>query len=230
MACFSEIRLDVPAHGPVSRGMKRFFLRRFAIALAITTSTAFAYEEPRLDPAVMEIFVGQTAEVGVRVFHLSGLNYTMWRYSFTTDRPDAVHLGGRLEYEHPVWNGTIEVTGLAPGTAALIAGGRLWGTVHVRCGYVEPLQAASPVVIAKKGEPVRLSIIAPSEPGRVLQWYAGRKDDTSHPLAANFTDLEIPSLEPGTHYVWISSTSPCATSSTEFRIDVQVPRRRAAGH
>jgi hypothetical protein len=198
------------------------------LALFLTSSSAFAYEEARLTPDAIVLRVGEATDIEVGVHHLSGLNYTMWRFLFGTDREDIVTLDGTLDYQHPVWSGTIHVMALAPGTAQIVSGLKVYATVEVTCGYVEPVRALAPLITAKRGEAVKLAVTT-NEPGRVLTWYAGRVGDISHPLSANGGDLEFTPAGAGTHYVWASAKSPCASSSAEFRIDVLSPRRRAAG-
>lgn len=206
--------------------MKRLAL----LLLLLTPSSAFAYQEARLSPESIRMHVGESADVHVRVHHISGFNYTMWRFAFNTDRANIITLDGTLDYQHPIWSGTIHVTALAPGTAYIVSGGRQYTYVEVVCGFVEPIKAVAPVIVAKKGEPVKLSVAAPVETGRVLRWYSGRVGDTSKPLKSpNGFDVSVTPDATGTHYVWASSTSPCATSSAEFRIDVPVQRRRAVG-
>jgi hypothetical protein len=200
------------------------------VALLLTPFSAFAYEEARLSPESLVLRVGEASDVEVGVHHLSGLNYTMWGFSFRSDREEVVALDGTLDYKHPVWSGTIHVMALAPGTAQIMSGDKVYATVEVVCSFAEPLQAIAPVITAKKGEPVKLSVTTTTEKIRVLQWYAGRTGDTTHLLAAssaNSTDLEITPSDAGTHYVWTSAKSPCASSSTEFRIEVLPSRRRA---
>lgn len=202
-----------------------------AAALLLTSFSAFAYEEARLNPTSLVLRVGESSDVAVSVHHLSGLNYTMWGFSFHSDREDIAALDGTLHYAHPVWSGSIQVMALAPGTAQIMSGGRVYAAVEVVCSHVEPLRALAPVITAKKGETVKLSVTTPPEPGRVMQWYAGRVGDTTHPLAASGTgaDLELTPTNAGTHYVWASANSPCSSSTAEFRIDVLASRRRAVG-
>lgn len=199
------------------------------LALFLTSFPALAYEEARLTPANLVLRVGEAGNVRVNVQHVSGLNNTMWRFVFASDRRDIVTLGGRLDYQYPVWNGTIQVTALAPGTAQIVFRGKVYATVEVVCGSIEPVQAIAPVITAKRGQTVKLAVTTTTEIGRVLQWYAGRIGDTSHPLAASGADLELTPAEAGTHYVWASAKSPCSSSAAEFRIDVLPSRRRAVG-
>lgn len=198
-------------------------------ALFLTSFPAFAYEEARLSPSRFTLNVGETGDVQVSVHHLSGLNYTMWRFRFGLDSDGVVALDGTLDYQHPVWGGTIHVTALAPGIALIVSGGKVYATVEVVCGSIEPLQAIAPRITAKRGEPVKLSVTTTTEAFRVLQWYSGRIGDTSHPLAASGVDLELTPADAGTHYAWVSAKSPCSSSAAEFRIDVLPSRRRAVG-
>lgn len=210
--------------------MNRRALSIVVLAFLLTPFSAFAYQEARLNPTSLVLRVGEASDVEVGVRHLSGLNYTMWRFVFCADRPEIVALDGTLDYKHPVWSGTIHVMALAPGTAQIVAGSRVYATVEVVCGLAEPLQAIAPVLTAKKGEPVKLSVTTTTEKIRVVQWYAGRTGDTSHPLtasSANSADLEITPTGTGTHYVWASAKSPCSSSAAEFRIEVLPSRRRA---
>lgn len=211
--------------------MNRRALLLAVLALLLTSFSAFAYEEARLNPTSLVLRVGESSDVWVSVHHLSGLNYTMWGFSFHSDREDIAALDGTLDYAHPVWSGSIHVMALAPGTANIVAGSHVYATVEVVCGLVEPLRALAPVITVKKGETVKLSVTTPPEPGRVMQWYVGRIGDTTRPLAASGTgaDLEITPTNPGTHFVWASAKSPCASSTAEFRIDVLASRRRAVG-
>ena len=212
--------------------MNRRALFIAGLALFLAPFRAFAYEEARLNPTSLVLQVGESSDISVSVHHVSGLNYTMWHFLFSPDREDVVALDGILDYQHPVWSGMIHVMALAPGTAQIMSGKTVYATVEVVCGFAEPLQAVTPVITAKKGEPVKLSVTTSTEKIRVLQWYAGRTGDTSHPLAASSahsTDLEITPAEAGTHYVWTSAKSPCASSTAEFRIEVLPSRRRAAG-
>jgi hypothetical protein len=199
------------------------------LALVLVSSSAFAYEEARLSPTSLVLRVGEATDVEVGVHHLSGLNYTMWRFIFSTDREDIVTLDGTLDYQHPVWSGAIHVMALAPGTAQIASGGKVYATVDVVCGPAEPARAIAPVITAKRGEPVKLAVTTTTEAFRVIQWYDGRIGDTSHPLAASGVDLELTPAESGTRYVWASAKSPCSSSAAEFRIDVLSPRRRAVG-
>jgi hypothetical protein len=210
--------------------MNRGVLIVVVLALLLTPFSAFAYEEARLSPKNLVLRVGEASDVAVSVHHLSGLNYEMWGFSFRPDRPELVTLAGTLDYAHPVWNGTIHVMALAPGVAQIVSGEKVYATVEVVCSLVQPMQAIAPVITAKKGETVKLSVTTTTEIIRVVQWYAGRTGDTAHPLAAssaNSTDLEITPADAGTHYVWASAKSPCSSSSAEFRIDVPASRRRA---
>lgn len=209
--------------------MKRRDLLFALLALLVMSPSAFAHQEARLTPNMTGVRVGETRDIDVGVHHLSGMNITMWRFVFGTTRPDLVSLAGVLDYQHPVWSGTIHVTGLAPGTAEIVSGGRLYAVVEVTCGFVEPVSAIAPVIAAKKGEPVKLAVTTSTETGRVLQWYAGRAGDTSRPLASTGDELTITPPAAGTHYVWVSAQSACAASSAEFRIDVVNPRRRSVG-
>jgi len=209
--------------------MIRPAMRFTLLALVLAAPSAFAFEVAYLTPDSIVLRVGEAADIGVSVHHVSGLNYEMWGFTFAADREDIVTLDGTLHYAHPVWSGTIHVMALAPGTVQIMSGNKPYATVEVTCGYIEPLRALTPEIIAKRGEPVKLSVTTINEPGRVLTWYAGRVGDTSHPLAANSFDLEITPPGAGTHYVWASAKSPCASSTAEFRIDVLSPRRRAAG-
>jgi hypothetical protein len=212
--------------------MNRRALYIAVLAFLLTPFSAFAYEEARLNPTSLVLRVGEASDVEVGVHHLSGLNYTMWGFSFRSDREEVVALDGTLDYAHPVWGGTIHVMALAPGTAQIMAGDKVYATVEVVCTVVQPMQAIAPVITAKKGETLKLSVTTTTEIIRVVQWYAGRTGDTSHPLtasSANSTDLEITPAEAGTHYVWASAKSPCSSSSAEFRIDVLASRRRAVG-
>jgi hypothetical protein len=199
------------------------------LALLLVTSSALAYEEARLSPTGLVLRVGEATDVQVGVHHLSGLNYTMWRFVFSTDREDIVTLDGTLDYAHPVWSGAIHVMALAPGTAQIMSGGKVYATVEVVCGQAQPAQAIVPVIIAKRGETVKLAVTTTTDAFRVIQWYDGRIGDTSHPLAANGVDLELTPAEAGTRYVWASAKSPCSSSAAEFRIDVLSARRRAVG-
>ena len=209
--------------------MNRRAMLTAVLAFFLTSFSAFAYEEAHLSPASLVLRVGEAADVRVNVQHVSGLNNTMWRFVFSSDRRDIVTLDGRLDYEHPVWSGKIHVMALAPGTAQIVSRGKVYATVEVVCGSIEPVQAIAPVITAKRGETVKLAVTTTSELVRVLQWYAGRIGDTSHPLAASGVDLELTPAEAGTHYVWASSKSPCSSSAAEFRIDVLPSRRRAVG-
>jgi hypothetical protein len=49
----------------------------------------------------------------------------------------------------------------------------------------------------------------------------------SQPLASKSVDLDVTPPGVGTHYIWASAKSQCASSSAEFRIDVVSPRRQA---
>jgi hypothetical protein len=209
--------------------MMRRATLRVLLVLALTSVPAFAYEEARLDPDRIRIRVGESADIRVGVHHVSGFNYTMWRFYFSPDRDDLIRLNGTVDYAYPNWGGTMHVQGLAPGMAEIWSGGRRYATVEVTCAHVESVQPLSPSLTAKKGEPVRLGVIASDDPARVLQWYAGRIGDSSHPLAASAVDLEITLKEAGTHYFWVSANSTCSSSSAEFRVDVISPRRRAVG-
>ncbi|MFL6244720.1 MAG: hypothetical protein ACJ74H_01755 [Thermoanaerobaculia bacterium] len=200
------------------------------LALLLSASSAFAFEVAQVSTERLVLRVGETADIGVAVHHVSGLNYTMWRFIFSSDREDVAALDGTLDYQHPVWSGKIHVMARAPGIAQIVSNGKTYTTVEVVCGFVDPIKAVASAVVAKKGEPVKLSLAAAFETGRVLNWYAGRVGDTSHPLVSpNGFDVTVTPAAPGTHYVWVLSTSPCATSSTEFRIDVPAPRRHAVG-
>jgi hypothetical protein len=223
-------KLDAKPTGLVSGTMKRLDLLFALLALFLVPSSAFAHQEARLNPSITSVRVGETRNIEVGIHHMSGLNITMWRFVFHTPQPNLISLAGIVDYQHPVWSGTIHVTGLAPGTAEIVSGSRLYAVVEVTCGFVEPVSAIAPVIAAKKGEPVKLAVTASTETGRVLQWYAGRDGDTSRPLASAGDDLTITPPAAGTHYVWVSAQSACAASSAEFRIDVANPRRRAAGH
>jgi hypothetical protein len=204
-------------------------LKRLAVLIAslLVAASAFAYEEAVLSPAEPTIYVGGWSDIGVQVHHVSGLNYMMWGFTFTTDRPDVIDLAGTLHYEYPNWSGTILVRGRAPGVATIFSGTKEYAHVTVRCLGEEPVRALTPVVTVKKGEPVRLSVSSTAA-GRALLWYSGRIGDISHPLAGSGVDLDVTPTVGGTQYVWVLAYTVCSSSSTEFRLDVTVPRRRAS--
>ena len=219
-------RLDDGAPATVSR----LVMRRLLVLLLISSlaaASALAYEEPRLTPEYLVINVGETKPVDVRILHLSGLNYTMWRFVFHSSDESVMFTSG--EFSHPRWNGTIYVEARAPGVADIIAGGRSWGRVQVFCTVEEPIAALNPHERISRNGTVRLSVTSTAA-GRVLQWYSGRAGDTSHPLPGTTPDYLFTASAPGTHYVWASARTPCSTSTAEFRIDVtQQPRRRSVG-
>ena len=204
-------------------------LKRLSAVLVsfLFATSAFAYAEAVLAPADSTLRVGDLSEVGVAVHHVSGLNITMWGFNFSTDRPDLIQLSGRTEYSYPDWTGTIVVRGLAPGVARIFSGNREYARITVSCFSEEPVRALTPVLTVKKGEPVRLSVAATAA-GRTLLWYSGRIGDISHPLAGTGVDLDVTPSIGGTQYVWVLAYTLCSTSSTEFRLDVTVPRRRAS--
>jgi hypothetical protein len=209
--------------------MIRRGLPALIVALALSSS-AFAYEEAQIEPAYQRLYVGETYEFRVRVRHVSGLNYTMWRFVFEPDRFGTVDLKGTLDYAHPIWNGEFYATALTPGTVDIVSYGKSYAKIEVVCPFIEPVQPIVPAFTAKSGESVKLAITTPQDFGRALQWYEGRVGDTSKPIdRASGADLEVISTKPGIRYVWVSSKSPCASSNAEFRIDVLSPRRRAVG-
>ncbi len=209
--------------------MKHAALLPAVLAAFLTTFSAFAYEEARLTPDSLVLHVGEWADVRVAVHHVSGLNMTMYGFHFSSDRRDIAMLDGTLDYVHPVRSGMIHVMALAPGITEIVAGGRVYATVEVVCGFTEPVRAVAPVVTAKKGDTVKLAVTSPEDPLRVLRWYEGRVGDYSRPLPTEGTDLELTPTEAGTHYAWASAKSPCSSSSAEFRIEVLPSRRRAVG-
>jgi hypothetical protein len=200
-------------------------LRRVILLLAFATS-ALAYEEPRLYPERLVVKVGETATVNVHIVHVSGLDYMMWAYSFGSSDETVMETSG--EFKHPRRRGEIRVEARAPGVANIMAAGKAWGRVEVVCGEEAPIAAVEPQHTIRRRESVQLSVVSPAA-GSVLQWYDGRVGDTSQPLPATGSDYVFTSNVLGAHYVWVLATTPCSTSTAEFRVDVTQPRRRAVG-
>jgi hypothetical protein len=128
-----------------------------------------------------------------------------------------------------------DVTGIAPGRTTIFAPGHQrdlernerFVRIKVYCASEPPVQAETAHIHAHIGESVDLIAVSPIAYRMVFAWYEGRSGDSSRPLNAGGDTFRFTPAERGTRYVWVHASTPCSTSSAEFRIDSDVPKRRA---
>lgn len=187
---------------------------------------------PSWSPTEIRLLAGQTADITVQAqwSGLTGYNDPI-DWSFRSDNGNvavaAFHL---IDHERH----TVRVAAVGPGTAFIRTesqGGmsaQYWVVIHVGCDAEPPVHAATPVVQARLGQVITLKAFSEFGYRAQFAWFLGREGDRSRPLAAGGPELDLRMGESGSQYVWVSATTPCSTSSAEFRVDVSLPRRRAA--
>jgi len=206
-------------------------MRRVILFAALVAAPAmFAGRVPHVYPNEVTVHVGETVDVRATAA-INGLNPSMptrWDWHFWSTDPRIAAIDGSLR--DPNTEGVVRITGLAEGVTGIATdGGYLLPSpvVTVVCGESVPVSAATPVVTVKLGQKTMLHAIAQQSAVTMFQWYSGRINDTLHPREGNGPDSEFATNAPGTYYVWVRVTTPCATSAAEFRIDVPLPKRRS---
>jgi hypothetical protein len=207
-------------------------MRRLVVAslLALTASSAFAFEQLRFNPTSARIRVGETVYLRAFVAHVSGFSLPPnWgRIWIVSQAPDVATALGVLEY--PRGGTDVEIVGISPGVVDITGSGSgivgmTSASIEVYCD--EATLTRTERVSAKIHTPLTLSILPQPRPGRVITWYAGALDDTSHPLATGVSQLKFTPMTYGTTHIWARAVSACGSDTTEFAIDVPLPRRRA---
>lgn len=122
----------------------------------------------------------------------------------------------------------IAVTGVAPGEAWITWSGSKQVPIFVVCDAEPPIRPVVAKIDATYAKPVTLTLESPILPRAALMWYAGRVGDTSRRITSGGRSIQYTPAALGTEYVWAEAWTPCSHSTAEFRIDVTVPRRRAA--
>jgi hypothetical protein len=204
----------------------------FVLAALLLAPALFAGTVPRFFPHDVVVHVGETIEIKA-VAAQSGLTTTpsRWNWHFWSTDPAIAAIDGALH--EPDTEGVVRITGLAEGVTGIVTDGGYVlppASVTVICGESVPVTAESPVVTAKPGQKTTLHAIVQQTIVTTFQWYSGRIDDASHPLAGNSPEMDVMTSAPGTYYAWVRVTTPCAASAAEFRIDVSSARNRAVRH
>ena len=213
--------LDVEGARLVSVNMKRAAFLTLLLAIALP---AFAGWWPVFSNTAVNVPVGETETVWVTV-HISGFSVPEVRWDYSSSDP-AVATAEVFEQTYPR---RIDITGVAPGEASLRLGDGTWQFVGitVTCASEPAVQAGTPVAHVHIGDAVDLVAVSPIAHRSVFTWYEGRTGDDTHPLSATGSVWTFAPTQRGTQYVWVRATTPCSMSSAEFRIDADIPKRRA---
>ena len=182
----------------------------------------------RLSTTYVRVEVGATRNVGVRAIPIGSPLSTFTPWVFVSTDPAIAHVDTTMSTPAPI---DVPVTGVGPGTAGLYVQGKspafAFVNIEVVCRAEGPIENATPVVKIIAGKPVTLRVETPIAHRTAFTWYRGRNGDKSQPIGGAAGPELVLTPERGTEYVWVLATTPCSTSSAEFRIDVQPSKQRA---
>lgn len=202
--------------------------RAALLTLALLALPAFATWHPVFSPRSVSVAVGDT-EIVFADADWSGFSVPVWSnwHIYSSDPAVAAADVIMVTSEPPT---PVPVTGIAPGTTSLSLNGdgRAWVSIEVYCRLPEPaVQAGTPVARVHIGDDVDLVAVSSIAHRSVFTWYEGRIGDTSRPLSATGSVFTFTPKKRGAQYVWVRATTPCSTSNAEFRIEAEIPKRRA---
>ncbi len=207
--------------------MRRWIVVLVLLSLAATASAAWY---PSLEDNLVRLEVGQSVTVTVRAVW-TGLMVVPWTpWIFESSNPDVARVQGQMLDSRP---GVMRITGVSPGRAqGLIRPTSTFYRVDVTvvCGKEDAVQPATAWQTTKPGEPVTLRAVTPIAGRTTFTWYHGQVGDTSAPIAGSGPEIPFATNDAGPHYAWVLATTPCSSSTAEFRIDAVPPRRRSARH
>lgn len=202
----------------------------FGLAVAVATPLAAGWW-PKWNPSEVQLVVGETTTVQVHPMWSGIANYDEnINWTFRSDIP-SVATASCLVTDTRIHD--VRITALTPGAASIrqeTSNGLdavAWVRINVVCAPEAPVRAAAPVVRGNVGQAVAIEVVSEIAERTRFTWYLGRKGDRSHPLDSIGPRMTFISNAYGSQYLWVSATTPCSVSSTEFRVDVASPRRRA---
>lgn len=204
------------------------------VPLLVLASPAWAFWRPHFVPDLVKVEVGKTETVMVHADWPSGISLYSYHWKFVSEDPSIAVVEGEREFLWPEKisrGGEMRITGVRPGQILGYVDGippeQSAMYIWVVCGAEDPIQAAAPEQIAATREPIALRALTPIANRTTFTWYLGRTGDTSRPISASGPEIAFVTNDIGTHYAWVLATTPCSSSSAEFRIDAHAPRRRA---
>lgn len=203
----------------------------FALTVAAPLSAGWW---PVWTPGAVQLTVGEATSVHV-VGKWSGLvdygNGIHWRF-----RSDDVTVATAFAHMEDSSDHEVAIVAVGPGTASIreeYSTGQLGSVPWVRitsvCGVEPAAVAAVPVVRARVGERVTLSVVSPIASRTTFRWYAGVIGDDSHELDASGPELVVTPDAYGAQSYWVSAMTPCSASTVQFRVEVPRPKPRAGG-
>jgi len=201
-------------------------MRHALAALLLLELAGSARAALSFSPDHLELIVGGSAYITV---YYAGIGTTGGVFRFDSCDPGVATAAGEVVVPTGSHGGSgaILVTARGPGKTDVCIYGAAVVPVTVTCGVVPPAEAANTRVQARAGVPVTLSIVFPLLPNTTYTWYRGHAGDTSTPLSFGADDLQFTPAFAGTHFVWVSAATPCASSSVEFVVEARGGRRRA---
>ena len=206
--------------------MTRRSILTLALLFAATNTSAAWY--PSLETGALRLEVGQSRTVEVRAIW-TGIWLVPWSpWTFATTNPSVARVTGRMLDSRP---GLMIITARAPGHAdAIIEELTRYYRVEVTvvCGQEDPIAAARPAITTTTGVPIALRAVSNIADRQTFTWYHGRIGDMTFPIGQSGPEIVYVTNDPGEHHVWVMATSACSTSTTEFVIDANPPRRRTS--
>lgn len=197
--------------------------RLLPLVLLLCAAPAFAFS---YNPSYMELMVGETGRAFATT---AGFGLPLGAPSATFDAEPAgiVSIVGGIS--SPGYSGTIEITGVAPGTARIFVtiNGARTPVGLVQVSACEGVKVEVPSVIrAKENEEVT---IVPKTTGAApvrYEWYRGLIGDTREPLRGGILLFYTPKTA-GTHPIWLRVSDRCSTTTLQLRIETGPTKARA---
>jgi hypothetical protein len=202
----------------------------FGVAFAIAMPLAAGWW-PKWNPSEVQLVVGETTTVQVHPMWSGIANYgENINWTFRSDAPFVATAFCLVTDTHVH---DMRITAIAPGSASIrqeTSNGLdevAWVRINVVCAPEAPVRASAPMLRGSIGEPVAIEAVSEIAERTTFSWYLGREGDRSHPLDSIGQRIAFTPHAYGSQYLWVSAITRCSESTTEFRIDVAPPRRRA---
>lgn len=158
-----------------------------------------------------------------------------YNVTFDSDDPSVAEIHGYASgtgylqpYPYPN-NGTVFVTGVAPGVAHVIAHGSTAKFATITVTGEIGLTVTPTAATVRSGDTVSLvAMITGGYQNVTLEWFLGRIGDTSHLLTAGPILSRYQPAASKT-YIWVRATAGTTTATAEVEVNV-IPRSRAVRH